>query len=191
MTKLLTLKHWQIFTLLMGVPVLFQLFVGYAVTTDSVSSLIFIAFPVMLVFLIAVFFGWFYAIGTNLHKKLPGSVTMNLTRFKIFLFIPFAYMISISLIMCNLITERLPIDGQPNPAFFLVIFPLHLFSIFCMFYCLYFNAKALKSVECQREVTSSEYIGEFLMIWFFPFGIWMIQPRLNKLFDPALNGDNT
>jgi hypothetical protein len=78
--------------------------------------------------------------------------------------------------------------GQPNPAIFALIVPLHLFSMFCIFYCLYFNAKALKTVEWQRPVTFSDFAGEFFLIWFFPIGVWIIQPRLNKLFDT--NNDN-
>jgi len=57
------------------------------------------------------------------------------------------------------------------------------FLLFCMFYCLYFNAKALKAAEWQRPVTFSDFAGEFFMIWFFPVGIWILQPRINKLFE--------
>jgi hypothetical protein len=63
-----------------------------------------------------------------------------------------------------------------------VILPLHLFSMFCIFYCLYFNAKALKAVEWRRPVTFGDYAGEFFLLWFFPLGIWFIQPRINQLF---------
>jgi hypothetical protein len=71
---------------------------------------------------------------------------------------------------------------QPNLTIFALIVPLHLFSMFCIFYCLYFNAKALKIVEWQRPVTFSDFAGEFFLIWFFPIGIWIIQPRINRLF---------
>jgi len=55
-----------------------------------------------------------------------------------------------------------------------------------MFYCLYFISKSLKAVELQRDVTFNDYAGEFFLIWFFPIGIWFIQPRINKLFDETL-----
>jgi len=53
-----------------------------------------------------------------------------------------------------------------------------------MFYCLYFNAKALKTAELQKPLTFSDFAGEFFLLWFFPIGIWILQPRINKLFDP-------
>lgn len=62
-----------------------------------------------------------------------------------------------------------------------IIIPLHLFSMFCIFYSLYFVAKTFKTVELQRETTFSDFAGEFFMIWFYPIGIWIIQPKVNKM----------
>jgi hypothetical protein len=55
--------------------------------------------------------------------------------------------------------------------------------MFCIFYCFYFTAKVLKTVELQKPVTFNDYAGEFFLIWFFPIGIWFIQPRINRLFN--------
>jgi hypothetical protein len=65
----------------------------------------------------------------------------------------------------------------------IIVFPLHLFSMFCIFYCLYFVAKTFKTVELQREVQFSDFAGEFFLIWFFPVGIWVIQPKINKMIE--------
>lgn len=189
MIKLLTLKHWQLFVLLVGLPLIFQMItIGSIITSQNPTMLLF-AFPIMMIFIVAVFFGWFYALGTNLHKKLPTTATMNLTRFKILLFIPVAYMLFLSVFILGMVANISSVS-QPNPAIFAVIVPLHLFSMFCIFYCLYFNAKALKTVELQKPVTFGDFAGEFFLIWFFPIGIWIIQPRLNKLFDPIVGTDN-
>ena len=64
-----------------------------------------------------------------------------------------------------------------------VIVPLHLFSMFCIFYSLYFVAKTFKTVELQREVNFSDFAGEFFMIWFYPIGIWIVQPKINKMIE--------
>ena len=64
-----------------------------------------------------------------------------------------------------------------------IIIPLHLFSMFCIFYSLYFVAKTYKTVELQRQVSFSDFAGEFFMIWFYPIGIWIIQPKLNKIIE--------
>ena len=47
----------------------------------------------------------------------------------------------------------------------------------------YFVAKTYKTVELQRQVSFSDFAGEFFMIWFYPIGIWIIQPKLNKIIE--------
>jgi len=182
MKKLLTLKHWQLFGILIGIPILFEfLIIGSFFFGEGLRNIFFI-FPLMMIVSIGLFFGWFYTLGTNLYKKLPPTATMNLKRFKIFLFIPVIYMAILPISMFG-IFSTMPSGSTPDSALFALIIPIHFFCMFCMFYCLYFNAKALKTVECQRPLTFSDFAGEFFLIWFFPVGIWILQPRINKLFD--------
>jgi hypothetical protein len=185
MTKFLTLKHWQLFGLLMGVPILLDIIaIGSIISGNPRNT--FIIFPAIMILFMVLYFGWFYSLGMNLCKKLPESVTMNLTRFKIFLFIPVVYLIFFLVFIFGMFSGILS-GVQPDPSIFTWIFPLHFFSMFCIFYCLYFIAKALKTVELQRPVTFGDYAGEFSLIWFFPIGIWKIQPRINRLFGPEPN----
>ncbi len=183
MTKLLTLKHWQLFGLLVGVPIVFESITIGSIISGNSGAVIYIM-PVIMILFMVLYFGWFYSLGANLYKILPESVTMSLMRFKIFLFIPVVYIIFFSVFIFGMFSRSLS-GLQPDPSMFTWIFPIHLFSMFCIFYCLYFIAKALKAVELQRPVTFGDYAGEFFLIWFFPIGIWIIQPRINKLFEPA------
>jgi len=64
-----------------------------------------------------------------------------------------------------------------------LIIPLHLFAMFCQYHTLYFVSKALKSVKLKRKANFRDYGGDFALLWLFIFGIWIIQPRINKLFD--------
>jgi hypothetical protein len=188
MRKFLTLKHWQLFVLLVGTPVIFQfILIGYAIFSRDPRA-IFYFFPVMMILFVGLLFGWLYSLGTNLFKKLPVTEKMSLTRFKIFLFIYAGYIISIMVFMFG-IFSAVSSGSRPNPAvIFAFIIPIHLFAMFCSLYCLYFTGKALKAVELQKPVTFSDYVGEFFLLWFFPIGIWIIQPRINRLF--AAIGEN-
>ena len=71
-----------------------------------------------------------------------------------------------------------------------ILIPLHLFSMFCMFYLLYFCSKTIKSIELKREALFGDYIGEFLLLWFFVIGIWIIQPKINKMVDKNIVHSN-
>ncbi len=64
-----------------------------------------------------------------------------------------------------------------------IIMPLHFLAMFCMFYNLYFAAKTIKLAELQRQVNFGDYAGEFFLMWFFPIGVWWLQPKVNRLHD--------
>lgn len=182
MIKFLQLKHWQLFALLFGTTFILQFITfGSVAITNEPKTLIYL-FPIVMIVYFGLFFGWFYSMGTNFHRKLPTSVKMNLKKFKIFLAIPMIYIFFLSVFQIGMISE-ISNNNQPNPTYLLFIVPIHLFSMYCIFYCMYFIAKEFKSVEVQKPVTFSDFAGEFFLLWFFPLGIWIIQPRINKIFE--------
>jgi len=143
----------------------------------------------MVVF-ISAFFGWFWSIAIGLQPKVPSGVKMKTKKFKVFFFTPLVYMLLISAVAgatMSGLPEMIENGGQPDIRLMIslagIIFPLHLLSMFSMFYCLYFVAKTFKTVELQRETTFSDFAGEFFMIWFYPIGIWIVQPKVNKMVE--------
>ena len=191
MNFFLGIRHWQFFLLAFVLPfvlyvtALLPLFAGNKEEDDLIISLLFVITVSIGLFMNT---GWQYAIGTNLHKRLPADNPMPLKRFKWFLAIPVIYiafvlLVFLPLLLTNVDPESLDgIDPITMSTMALLIIPLHLFSMFCMFYTLYYNAKSLKAVASQRPVTFSEFAGEFFLMWFLPVGIWIIQPRINKIF---------
>ncbi|TXJ29665.1 MAG: hypothetical protein E6Q24_00180 [Chitinophagaceae bacterium] len=181
MKLLLYLKHWQLFLLIVGLPLLFD-FVSTIMLAQGNLSFITIAFLITMILVVVVLLGWFYTLGINLYKKIPDTVQMNLRKFKLFLIIPVVYILFLQLFFFNTFSKTIASEGEAvvRGAEFLI--PLHLFCMFCILYCLYFNAKALKAAEWQRPVTFSDFAGEFFLLWFFPFGVWVLQPRINSLF---------
>lgn len=184
MNFLLRLKHWQLFLLIIGLPIMIRipLMVTMKSSEDSLSSFTNTNFlsliPTMISMTLSL--GWIYAIGTNFHKKLPDTVKMNLVRFKVLFFIMAVY----ALFFCIFFAfNTFPNERILNSGLFVVIIPIHIFSMFCVFYCLHFNARTLKAVELQRPVTFGDFSGEFLLLLFYPIGLWIIQPRINKFFD--------
>ncbi len=132
------------------------------------------------------FFGWFWAIGTRLHTKLPETANISLKRFKLFLLIPIVSIFFMSIFMSVSALSLMESNEPPNLAIFGmmgIIFPLHLLSMFGIFHSLWFNAKVIKSIELHRTETFGEFAGEFILIWFFPIGIWFIKPKVNKMME--------
>jgi ABC-type multidrug transport system fused ATPase/permease subunit len=202
--RFLRAKHWQIFLLVFGVPVLFQMIMlgaMIAIIGTDVSNggqpdpqtfmgSFFAFFALLMVIVGATFFGWFWSIGIGLQEKIPVNARMKTGMFKVCFFFPLIYItifvIGMAAMMFGL-SSMIENNVQPAPAFIFgsmaIIFPLHLFAMFCMFYCLYFVAKTFKTVELQRATAFSDFAGEFFMFWFYPVGIWIIQPKINKMVE--------
>jgi hypothetical protein len=182
MRWLLKIKHWQLFILLVGIPIILQFVVAGMFINIGFSPYVYSIIPISIILVMMLYFSWLYAIGTGLQSMLPASVKMNSLPFKFLLLIPALYIICISIgifMLFNSAAKWFP----PNPLIFLLIIPIHLFFMCCMFFCFHFNAKSLKSVELQRPVKFDDFAGEFFLLWFFPVGIWIIQPKINKLFN--------
>jgi len=190
-------KHWQLFLLTFAIPFMLQIVMMASIfshllhqpnnvpdVTEVFSYLKLL--PVIIVLYMGTLFGWQFSVATGLQKMVPAGVHMKVKKFKIFFFIPIVY-IALILIFVSFILST-GFSNSPTVAYgfyvfipFLVIIPIHLFAMFCIFYCLYFVAKTFKTVELQREVTFSDFVGEFFLVWFFPIGVWIIQPKINKM----------
>ena len=141
--------------------------------------------PLMVIFSAGGQMGWMWTIGTKLHPKLPEAASMNLTKLKICLVFPLICFVGFVFFIVGMfrpIVHDVPIV-QMNFSLAFVLFPLEMVASFCMLYTFYFIGKELKAVELQRPVGFSDFAGEFFLLWFYYIGIWILQPRINKLFD--------
>jgi hypothetical protein len=68
------------------------------------------------------------------------------------------------------------------------IWIIYLFYAFFQF--MFFPGKALKSIELGTKARIGEYFGYFLLTIFWPIGIWIIQPKLNKIKAADNNGEH-
>lgn len=194
--KFLKAKHWQLFLLTYGIPMIFQFIMigskisnfGTKANPDPTMMFSYMKFyPIIMIIFMGVFFGWFWSVAVGLQSKVPENIKMKVKKFKIFFFIPMVYILCIMVFM-GITMNGLMSNGQEPSGGLIgrmiaIIVPLHLFSMFCIFYSLYFVAKTFKTVELQREVEFSDFAGEFFMIWFYPIGIWIVQPKINKLIE--------
>ncbi len=186
-------KHWQLFTLVFVIPFAIQLMMMFTMFSSLINNPnpdpMFIFqymkfFPIIMILVIGVHFGWIWSVAIGLQKKVPQNVTMKVKKFKIFFFAPLIYLILFTMFFITTFNELLgsnPESVAPILGGFIFIIPLHLFAMFCIFYNIYFVSKTIKTVELQREVTFGEFIGEFFMIWFYFIGIWILQPKINKM----------
>ena len=183
MKKLLKAKHWQIFILTIGLPVIIEIILIPFIIIGNNPMVILKIMPILMIFFLGGLFGWFWAIAIHLQEKLPDDLKLKVNRFKTFLLIPIIYFAIFFVFLDFIMRGAIENGTGPDPVVFALIIPFHLFAMFCIFYCLYFVSKTFKTVELQRKVTFSDFSGEFFMICFFPVGIWIIQPKINKMIE--------
>lgn len=151
--------------------------------TSSNPVLMVKLFPLMMLMFIIGIFGWIWAIATQLHKKLPAEVDLNIKGFKMIFSVPIGYTLALTLWMMYQFYFRFD-EGSNIGSFIFVIVFIHLVSMICILLGLRFAAQTLRSVELGRLATFSDYATEFFLIWFSPIGYWILQPRLNRLTEP-------
>ena len=175
MRFLLRLKHWQLFLITWGIPIAINIY------TFSKPELMVKLFPVMMIVFIIGILGWIWAISTQLHKKLPMEVNLNIKGFKIIFSVPIFYMLALTLWLGYQFYFRFP-EGSSNVGSIIgIIAFFHFVSMICILLGLRFAAQTMRSVELGRLAKFSDYAIEFFLIWFSPIGFWILQPRLNKL----------
>ncbi len=186
MTKLfLRAKHWHIFTIAFALPFVLQMLLVPLVVVGDNPMVVLRVMPVTMAILVVGFFGWFWSVATGLQSKVPTGAEMKVNRFKLFFFIPLVYLV-LFLLFIAFGTGGLMESGQePDTGTIAltigIILPIHFFAVICMFYCLYFVSKTYKTVELQRKVTFPDFAGEFFLFWLYPIGVWILQPRINKM----------
>ena len=64
----------------------------------------------------------------------------------------------------------------------ILVVPIFLFALFCWAYAYYFVSKSLVAVEKGRAVTRKDYEPTILLLLVGFLGVWVIQPRINRLY---------
>lgn len=160
MKSFLTLKHWQVFSILLVGIILFNLTIeGNPLATMIVEMLGLVVYTL-----------WTVIVGNELNQLLPKKIEVNFNFFLMNIFICLGTMITV-LILSNG-------EGMTFSGWYAI--PV-LYVFFAYLYCLAFPMKLLNSIETGKEASLGEYIGDFFLVLFLPIGIWFLQPRINKI----------
>ena len=192
-------KHWQLFILLFGSPMLVQ---GVFITSMFSTILgdgepdidrifgIMKFMPIVMSVILLIYFAWFWSLGIGLNRLLPDTLKQKTGLFRLALVFPIMYIIFflgfIGYMFVSLTSEM----ASVNSGIIFFILPLHLLAMASMIYTLYFLAKTFKTAELRKEVSFSDFIGEFFMFWFYPIGVWFLQPKVNKMLEEGIIEDS-
>jgi hypothetical protein len=164
MRILLRLKHWQIF-LTLFLPFIFQ--------ADSVFG------QILWGLFFVIYLAWIYMIGATAYTRLPRGHNVKLIYFNA----SFIFQIITLTITCFFhggytITQD---NYQEFGSKLWYVIPFILLGLLSLLYVFYFAAKMLMSALEGKVVDFDKSLGYFFAFWFFPIGIWFIQPKANIL----------
>jgi hypothetical protein len=181
-TIFLRLEHWELFLLLFVVPTIAEtigvIFIPTPIQSTQYLGTASIFWEIITVLLMSFFSLWFWALGSFLSAIVRPGLRLKMGFFRFALIYPIAYLI-----------VAIPIFLGPTTDNLLIIIPFHLFAMICIVYDLYFVSKSLVLAQTGKGATFYDYAGPFFLIWFYPIGFWIIQPRVNRLFADRRNAE--
>lgn len=197
MKSLLKAKHWQLFLFVYGLPLLYTIVLlcymvqsiikNNAFGVDVISnyskfSLLFVIIPVLLLLC------WFWSVVEGLNNKLRNELKLRTSKLKISIMILASYTVTISIFILMVMNswdhDKIFYTSLSNEVYIYILtifFILNILILFCLLFSIHLVAKIIKTTELQKKVNFSDYVGEFILIWLFPIGVWFIQPRINNL----------
>lgn len=167
MSIFLKAKHWQLFLVLVGSMFLAQSIMLSSLQDGGISQSVLLMLPTFIMgFLL---FGWLWAIATACSRAMPEELYSLPKPMQFGLIYALIYMGYFGVVF-----------GSPSssPAY---IFIPHLLAMAAIFYSLGFTAKQLTKLEQGKNVSFYSYSGPFFLFWFFPLGVWFVQPKVNVL----------
>lgn len=151
MKILLRLKAWQLFVLTL-IPAFY--FPGAN-----------IFYQVTYWFGTMIYIGWIFSIGIVMHSLIDSPLKPKIIYFKI---------------SCLLISLLLPF-GAYAPLQYSYFFSCAMIGVVIMLYLFMFAARMPESVVEGKIVNRSDSLRAFFYIWFFPIGIWYLQPLIKNV----------
>jgi hypothetical protein len=132
---------------------------------------------VIILFLIGTL-GWIWSISIYLNYSLPLDMKLKTSPFRWLFF--FVVLFFVYVISTYLLSSFGLFEFYLSPRTIGLLFIIMLGMVFWL---AGFAAKTIKSIEIKRIATFPEYISEFFLINLSFIGYWILQPRINKIFE--------
>ena len=180
-TFFLKAAHWQLF-ILMAAMYFANWLVGVSVIgiepvpVKNIPALTMLFIQATGMITLGIFFAWLWAMGSFLNSLVKPMLRLNFGLFRFALIFPLVYGLAFPFVA-----------WAPKVFNFYIILPIHLFVMFCVLYAFRFVAKSLALQEEVRFLTFRDYYRAFFLLWFFPIGVWWIQPKINRLYLAQVN----
>ena len=194
-------KHWQLFFLMVGVPIIgyiffviqlintFEMQSSTSGTMTTPAGVIDMMRPILFFVMIPILvqIGWYYSLGKGVQRSINPALKMKTTVFTLSNLLPLIFFVGMIILFNrffgNLVLNPnyVPPTSYMSTLVLFVLVPLNIILTVCMVYNYYVIARTIKTAELNRVVRFSDYAGEFFSMWFHFIGVWIVQPKVNQL----------
>lgn len=194
-------KHWQLFFLMVGVPIIgyiffviqlintFEMQSSTSGTMTTPAGVIDMMRPILFFVMIPILvqIGWYYSLGKGVQRFINPALKMKTTVFTLSNLLPLIFFVGMIILfnrfLGNLVLNPnyVPPTSYMSPLVLFVLVPLNIILTVCMVDNDYVIARTIKTAELNRVVRFSDYAGEFFSMWFHFIGVWIVQPKVNQL----------
>ena len=171
MNRLLNLKSWQTFGLIVIMPLLLMILGGILSKITEIRTFSTIAALGAALSIVITYYGWIFCAGVKLNKQDLSENKLNLLLFKSLFILALILFIVVNPILKNTLGDESIIFTRING----------LISFTSFLYCIYFVTKSINNIEKDRNIKSGQLFLNFILIWILPIGIWTIQPRISRI----------
>tara|TARA_Y100000589_G_C27046747_1_gene585504 strand:+ start:71 stop:598 length:528 start_codon:yes stop_codon:yes gene_type:complete len=128
---------------------------------------------------------WTLRVGEELFNRLEDKSILNLNRFRYQILFAVSYILFVVIFFGGYSINANNYDEYDSIIW--IIIPMHIILMFCIIHTIYFLSKCITTLRNKNE----EYVWYMLRFWFFPIGIWIIQPRIIELLKDSVNSENS
>lgn len=171
---LLKIKSWRLFLMLIGLPFLVAILYELVSGLFTSHHLGVLNNPLVASVAYLIYVSWNYYVAKR-FSDLQTEYEKPKFLFQAFIIVLF-YIVYLTIPF--LTEKRLNVESS---FIKFLLFLIHPISFALFFYLMYQAVKALRTVELKRQTTISDLIGDLFFFYFFPLGIWIVQPKINKL----------
>ena len=159
MNIFLKLKHWQVFLIWILGSIQLSIFMK--------TNFWFISYAIYF----GPFFLWIYSIGRILNKNYPELIR----RMNIWWVLYSLSVITFAINHRYMVTKSFEIIDS------WIIALTGIIGLIAITKIAIYSAKSIKRAELNKEHKTADLVSEICLIYFFVIGIWILQPRLNKI----------
>jgi Ca2+/Na+ antiporter len=176
MKLLLRLKNWQVFALMIVLPLILTILIFKLLDLGEYELDILRGMSLLIYYI--VFMCWNYSV-INYFNRPSGVIGKSHLIWVNRLVVIVVLYVIVFLQLEFYFEELSALSAVLMPAFF-----------FTFVYLVYGVAKTLKTIQLEEDVRKSDIIVEMFMIFYLPIGIWWIQKRVNQFYEEKAHTSN-